>query len=180
MLAPDGRKVRCSKCGHVWRAMPGEQAAPSAGQPAAAMPPTGKPVADVSPEGVPQAGQPAEQVEPLPPAGGDNDREDSKDAAEESELAVKTGETDSPKEEELGPDGLTDSQRAKLAAARQQKPRSWFWIKVLTIFIIVAGLLLVAQRMLPPGGLKKADLTFEQPADPEKGGAKVDGEPPLQ
>lgn len=139
------------------------------------MPPAGRPVADNSREET-------QQAEPVLSARGDTDREDSNSTAEETESAGKSGETDSPEDEESGPDGLTDSQRAKLAAARQQKPRSRFWIKVLTIFIIVAGLLLLAQRMLPPGGLKKVGPITEQPApaDPEKGGHIVGGEPPAQ
>lgn len=150
------------------------------------MPTADRPAADVSPGETPQAGQPAKRAEPVLSARGDIDREDSNGDVEGSETAEK------PEDEETGPDGLTEDQRARLAAARQQKPRSRFWIKVLIIFIIVAGLLLLAQRMLPPQDLKKAGQITEQPADvgkvdanpapanSEKGGHIVGDEPPAQ
>ncbi len=156
------------------------------------MPTADRPAADVSPGETPQAGQPAKRAEPVLSARGDIDREDSNGDAEGSETAEKPDEAESPEDEETGPDGLTEDQRARLAAARQQKPRSRFWIKVLTIFIIVAGLLLLAQRMLPPQDLKKAGQITEQPADvgkvdanpapanSEKGGHIVGDEPPAQ
>ncbi|MBE9555140.1 MAG: zinc-ribbon domain-containing protein, partial [Proteobacteria bacterium] len=43
-LTPDGKKVRCSKCGHVWQAMPDGQSAPSVEQPAPVMPTADRPV----------------------------------------------------------------------------------------------------------------------------------------
>jgi len=159
------------------------------------MPTVDRPAADVSPGETPRAGQPAKRAEPVLSARGDTDREDSNGDAEGPETAEKPDEAESPEDEETGPDGLTGDQRAKLAAARQQKPRSRFWIKVLTIFIVVAGLLLLAQRMLPPQGprdLKKAGQITEQPADvgkvdanpapanSEKGGHIVGDEPPAQ
>ncbi|MEN8195300.1 MAG: zinc-ribbon domain-containing protein [Pseudomonadota bacterium] len=192
LLTADGKKVRCSKCGHVWRAMPDGQSAPSIEQPAPVVPTGDRPVADVSPAETPQAGQPAQRAEPVPSARGDIDRQDGNGDADGSESAEKSDEAESPEDEETGPDGLTEDQRAKLAAARHQKPRSRFWIKVLTIFVIVAGLLLLAQRMLPPQGLKKAEQETEQPAaiskvdanpapaDSEKGGHIVVDEPPAQ
>jgi predicted Zn finger-like uncharacterized protein len=191
-LAPAGKKVRCSKCGHVWLAAPGEQPAPAAEQPVPVRPSDDRPVADVSPEETSQSGQPVEQAEPVLSARDDTDREDSNGAGEEPESAEKSDEAASTEGEESGPDGLTADQRARLAAARQQKPRSRFWIKVLTIFIIVVALLLLAQRMLPPQGLKKAGQVTEQPADvgkvdanpvpadSEKGGHIVGEEPPAQ
>lgn len=156
------------------------------------MPPADRPAADASPGETPQAGQPAKRAEPVLSARGDIGREDSDGDAEGSESAGKSDEAESPEDEESSPDGLTEDQRARLTAARQQKPRSRFWIKVLTIFIIVIALLLLAQRMLPPQGLKKAGQVTEQPADAgkvdanpapadsKKGGHIVGDEPPAQ
>jgi predicted Zn finger-like uncharacterized protein len=192
LLTADGKKVRCSKCDHVWRAMPDGQSAPSVEQPAPVMPPADRPDAAVSPVETPQARQTAERAEPVLSARGDIDREDGNGDAEGPESAGKSDEAESPEDEETGPDGLTEDQRAKLSAARQQKPRSRFWIKVLIVFIVVAGLLLLAQRMLPPQGLKKAGQETGQPAavgkvdaNPapavtEKGGHIVGDEPPAQ
>lgn len=156
------------------------------------MPPADRPAADVLPEETSQAELPAEGAEPVPSARDDTGREDGNGDVEEPKPAEKPDEAESPESEEPGPDGLTDDQRAKLAAARQKKPRSRFWIKVLTIFIIVAGLLLLAQRMMPPQDLKKAGPVTEQPADAskadagpapadsKKGGHIVGEEPPAQ
>jgi len=136
------------------------------------LPPPGEPVLDASP-----IGPAAEGVEqPV-------------DRAEPTLSARLPDEAGSSEDDETGPDGLTDEQRDKLAAAQQQKPRSRSWIKVLTVFIVVAGLLLLAQRMLP---LDRTDSVLEPtadvgevkakraPADPAKGGHIVGGEPPPQ
>ncbi|MGA9443345.1 MAG: zinc-ribbon domain-containing protein, partial [Methyloceanibacter sp.] len=44
---PEGRKVRCAKCSHVWQAQPADQDA--APPPAAATPPAAAPAATAAP-----------------------------------------------------------------------------------------------------------------------------------
>ncbi len=155
--------------------MPESQPALSVEQPTPVLQPAGDPVLDAPPVVPPaeRAEQPVDRVEPML-------------------TARLPDETGSPEDDEAGPDGLTDEQRDKLAAAQQQKPRNRSLIKILTIFIVVAGLLLLAQRMLPLEGLYKAESVIEPPADvgeveakrapadPAKGGHIVGGEPPAQ
>jgi len=171
-IGSDGKKVRCSKCGHVWRAMSVVQPALSVEQPTQVLPPPGEPVLDAPP-----IGPTAENVEqPI-------------DRAEPTLSARLPDEAGSSEDDEAGPDGLTDAQRDNLAAAQQQKPRSRSWAKVLTIFIVVAGLLLLAQRMLPLDNTESvieptADVgevnAKRAPADPAKGGHIVGGESPAK
>jgi hypothetical protein len=134
---------------------------------------------------------PAERVEPVLSARDDVDREDG-GGPEKSKIARGPNGAASPEDDESGPDGLTEDQRAKLAAARQKKPRGGFWIKVLSIFIIVAGLLMLVQQNMPLQGLDNANSVSKQPADvgevdakripadPAKGGHIVGGESPAQ
>jgi hypothetical protein len=154
-------------------------------------PPAGAPVSDASPDETPQAEQPAERIEPVLSARDESDGEDSGGGTEKSETAGEPDEAESPGEE-TGPDGLTEKQRAKLTAARQQKPGRRLWINVLMVLAIVAGVLFVALRMLPPDVLRKINPASEQPADigeveampapanPETGGHIVGGEPPAK
>lgn len=174
-IGPDGKKVRCSKCGHVWRAVAETQPALSVEQPVPVLPPAGEPVFD-APRVEPAAEkveQPVDRVEPLL-------------------TARLPDEAGSQEDDEPGPDSLSVEQSENLAAARQQKPRNQSWVKVLTIFIVVAGLLLLAQRMLPPQSVETIGTAGEQPtdvgkveakrvsADPAKGGHIVGSEPPAQ
>lgn len=158
LFPADGKKVRCSKCGHVWRAMLEGQPASLAEPPEPVAPPVAAPVADASPEETPQAEQSAEQVEPVLSARDETGREDSGGDMEDP------GEAESP-EEESGPDGLTEEQRAKLAAARQQKPPSRLRTKVLFGLVVVAVLLLLALYTVPPDVLNKVKLGSQQPAN---------------
>lgn len=168
-LAADGTKVRCSKCGHVWRTMPDGQPASPAQQPLLAMPPADGPAVGVSAKGVQRAGKPSERAEPLLSARDDIGGED---IDRDPEIEVSAGESDeaasSEKEVSAGA-GLTGEQRARLKAAGQKRQPGGarFWIKVLVIFILVVGILLVAHKMgmLPTPDLKKAGLAIEQPAD---------------
>ena len=169
-LSPDGKLVRCTKCGHVWRATPDEQ--PGAKFAPAPTPPQAEtiPAAGISaPEATsvetsaPETPAPkklAERGEPVlsarDPVGGED---------RGSESAGQDGdETKSIKGEETGADRLTSEQRAKPTAVPRKQPRSRFWIKVLVIFVVVAGLLLLAQRMMPKPGPKNAGPAVEQPA----------------
>lgn len=153
-LGPAGKKVRCSKCGNVWRAMPDRPAEPES----AAM----EDVALAHPE--------AESRGDIAASTPDDHRSarmfTARDDGENSPESGVSGQE--PAEEEDVGDGLTGEQRARLAAARAKKqPRgAGFWIKVLALFVVVAGLLLVAQKMgmVPPTGSKKAGTTTEEPA----------------
>ncbi|MCK4868063.1 MAG: zinc-ribbon domain-containing protein [Alphaproteobacteria bacterium] len=159
-LASDGTKVRCSKCGHVWHVTPGEQ--------------------------------PAERVEPVLSARDENDREDRSGGLDEPKTTDESDGEGTPEKEKPSPDGLTDEQRAKLAAARQKKPGGGFRTKVLFILLIVSGVLAAAYYVWQPDVLKKINQASQQPADvgevdampvpaePEKGGHIVGGEPPPQ
>lgn len=191
-LSPDGTKVRCSKCGHVWHMTPGEQPAASAERQMPVMPSADEFVADVSPAETPSAEQPANRVEPVLSARDENDRENRAGDQEEPKIVDDSDEGEAPETEEFGPDGLTDGQRAKLAAARQKKPSGGFRTKVLLILLIVLGVLLAALYMIPPDILEKVNQASQQPADvgevdampvpaePEKGGHIVGGDPPPQ
>jgi len=171
-IGPDGKKVRCSKCGHVWRAMPEARPVLSVEQPTPVLPPPGEPVLDTPPIGrvAENVEQPADQAEPM--------------------LSARlSDEAGSSEDDDAGPDGLTEEQRDKLATVQKPKPHSRSWFKVLTVFIVVAGLLLLAQRMLP---LDNTEAVLEPtadvgevkakraPADPVKGGHIVGGELPSQ
>ena len=153
-LGPTGKKVRCSKCGNVWRAMPDRPAEPES----AAM----EDVALARPAAESREGVAAPAPDDRRPARTFTARDDGEDSPESGVAGQEPAE-----EEDVG-DGLTGEQRAKLAAARAKKqPRgAGFWIKVLAIFVVVAGLLLVAQKMgmVPPTGSKKTDTTIENPA----------------
>ncbi len=152
-LGPAGKKVRCSKCGNVWRAMPDRPVEPES----AAM------------EDAALAHLAAESREDIAAPAPDDRPERSFTARDDGEDSPESGVSgQEPAEEEDVGDGLTGEQRARLAAARAKKqPRgAGFWIKVLAIFVVVAGLLLVAQKMgmVPPTGSKKAGTTTEEPA----------------
>ncbi len=194
-LAPEGKKVRCSKCGHVWRAMAIGQPtpeAPSAEQPAPAPLSAQGPGADVAPDTTPEVAPPApeaaERAEPVLSAR-DRDAVDGEDDNGESTVRETDG-AEPPEKEDSGANGLTDDQRANLAAARQPKPRSRSWFKVILILLILAGLLVLAYRNLPPEILEKINPAMQQPADvgaveakpvpadPAKGGHIVGDEPP--
>jgi predicted Zn finger-like uncharacterized protein len=153
-IGPRGRKVRCSKCGYVWRVSPDGT---SAAEEAAMTKPVPAP-ADETLKLVdqPETGQLAESPEPGPEKIEPTERSDEPPAPQEREP------------EQAGADGLTGEQRAKLAEARRKKPRRWFWIKVLLIFVIVAALLLLARNMLPRqdlGMLTPAPAPLTAPAD---------------
>lgn len=159
-LGPMGKKVRCSRCGHVWLAAPDQDS-----------------VSDMSSSDQGQTQPPA-----MPNLAGRQSQEAEKQ--EESATAIKptltarvpddenirTGVTigSALAGDEIGDDGLTSEQRAKLAAARGRKqPRGVrFWIKVLLVFIVVVGALFLAQKvgMVPSPGLQKTDPAMEQPA----------------
>lgn len=173
-LAPDGTKVRCSKCGHVWRATPGGLSAPEAAVTEQSPSTTESPeseLAEKRPEPVLSARAPADDEG----AGhGPADRAEGTLAAEK---------------ETVGDDGLTAAQRDKLTAVRKKKPRGWrFWFKILAILMVVAGILWLAGKMTPLAKLMKsgeysaADIGVVEakpvPADPAKAGHIVGGEPP--
>jgi len=161
--------------------MPREPIVHSAEQRAPVLPPAGEPVLGGSAAAAPAVAREPEIAEP-------------EERIAPVLSAVESTEDEAPHDDEPGADGLTEEQREKLAAAGQKKSRSGFLIKVLTIFIIVAGLLLLAQRMLPPPGLEKifspgggepadvgkVDAKPVPPAAPEKGGHIVGEEPPPQ
>lgn len=195
-LAPDGKKVRCSKCGHVWLAAPGGQSAREifATEQPLSVPADASPSEEARvepPESEKQAPEapapekPAEWVEPVlsarDPADEEGDSRDSAGRDAGGTVSIESGETAA---------GLTDEQRAKLTAARQKKPRRRFWPKVLVILIIVASLLLLAYKMMPLPGLMTsgeqppADVGKVEakpvPADPAKGGHIVGDEPPAK
>lgn len=163
-LGPAGNKVRCSKCGNVWRAMPNRPAEPES----AAM----EDAALAHPAAVSREDIAAPAPDDHRPARTFTARDDGEDSPESGVSGQEPAE-----EEDVG-DGLTGEQRARLAAARAKKqPRgAGFWIKVLAIFVVVAGLLLVAQKMgmVPPTGSKKAGTTTEKPANDV---APVDAKP---
>jgi len=138
-LAPGGTKVRCSKCSHVWRverapAEPvAEQPSPAIGD---ALPADESPAALRVPE-KPEFENPEGRIEPVLTARAPADVDG--DEGEESKSA-----------------GLTKAQRAKLAAARQKKPRGMmFWVKVLAILIVVCGVLWLGYKMMPLANLMK-------------------------
>lgn len=169
-LSPDGKMVRCSKCRHVWRATPDEQ--PGAQFAAPPTPPQAEtiPAAGISAPEAPsvEPSGPETLAPEKPEEGGEpvlSARDPVGGEARGSESAEQgADETKSIKGEEAGADGPASEQRAKLTAARRQQPRSRFWIKVLVIFVVVAGLLLLAQRMMPKPGPKNAGPAVEQPA----------------
>lgn len=167
-FGPDGRKVRCSKCGHVWLVAP-------SGQPVveneAEKPPSTPPAAMAEPEAVEASSrQPADreskaETTEAGPEGGEEAEptrgaEDGDDGAE--------GEQEAADDEETGADGLTEAQRSRLSAARenQTKSRSGFRMKILLIFIVVGLLLYLALKMgdLQIPGLKKSSSVVDQPA----------------
>jgi predicted Zn finger-like uncharacterized protein len=156
-LGPEGKKVRCSKCGHVWHAVPEMSPGPG-GQPGEAA---------VAPEnsGPEEAG--AAVQSPLT----------ARDPEDMGGEAAVSKDDDADNGLDIGADGLTDGQRAALAAARNKKhPRgARFWIYVLLVFIVVVGLLYLAQNMglVPSSGPKKAGPAIEQPANV----APVDAKP---
>ncbi len=149
-------------------------------------------VADVSPAETPSAGQPAERVEPVLSARDENDREDRSGGLDEPKTTDESDGEGAPEKEESSPDGLTDEQRAKLAAARQKKPSGGFRAKVLFVLLIVLGVLAAAFYVSQLDVMKKINQASQQPADvgevdampvpaePEKGGHIVGGEPPPQ
>jgi predicted Zn finger-like uncharacterized protein len=164
-LGPDGKKVRCSKCGNIWHALP-DKAREST---LVAMEET----ASASPAVAPAVGaaqQPSEERQGLPFSA-----RDVGDGGPGSEALEQEPQEDGESEAD---DGLTGEQRAKLAAARSRKqPRGiGFWIKILAIFVVVVGLLLVAQKMgmVPTPGPKKTGSAVEQPANDV---APVDAKP---
>ncbi len=190
-LIPEGKKVRCSKCGHVWRAMASGQPTPDAPSAEQPVPPSAERLSpDVAPEATPEVAPPApEAAERAEPVLSARDAVDGED--DDGESAVQeTGGAEPSENGDSGAKSLTDDQRAKLAAAQQQKPRSRFWFKVFMIFLIVAGLLILAYRNLPPEILDKINPVSQQPSDvgaveakpvpsdPAKGGHIVGGEPP--
>lgn len=153
-IGPDGKKVRCSKCGNVWHALPDRIAEPKL----AATEEAGPAGPAASPGMETEAPARAEPPKPAFTARHADDED------------LDSGAPQEPAEDEEpdGGDGLTGEQRAKLAAARARKqPRGVrFWIKILLIFIVVVGFLLVAQKMgmVPSPGPKKAGPAVEQPA----------------
>lgn len=173
-LAPDGTKVRCSKCSHVWRTAPGGPSAPEA------IVTEPSPFVAESPEGELAEKRP----EPVLSARASDDSE----GAGQGPAARAEGILSAEKEA-VGDDGLTAAQHAKLAAMRKKKPRGRrFWFKILAILLIVAGMLWLAYKMMPLADLVKmgeqgaADIGLVEakpvPADPAKAGHIVGGEPP--
>lgn len=140
-LKSSGQKVRCSKCGNLWRVAGEEQQ---------------------EPEATASERSPAEDRPTPPPA----ERQEEETGGREPVLAAERGSdsdtltknnASTPVEQQAdasnsaapAADGLTEEQRARLHAARetQKKPRGGFWIKILLIFVIVGILLLLALRM---------------------------------
>ena len=175
-LGPAGRRVRCSKCGHVWHAEPDAGNAPAA-------PPPEPPVQDKKTQE-----RPASRHEPVLTARDPDEGDDG-----DGDAAGPDG--GAGEQDEIGTDGLTAKQRSKLAAARHTKkqPRGKrFWFKVLLVLLIVAGILAVVQRMLPKGPMKTAGPAVEQPAnvapvdakpvppetESDQGGGHIVGDPP--
>lgn len=173
-LAPDGTKVRCSKCSHVWRATPGGLSAPEA-----AVTEQSPSVAE-SPEPELAEKRPEPVLSTRAPADDEGAGHGPVDRAEGTLSAEK---------ETVGDDGLTAAQRGKLAAVRKKKPRGRrFWFKVLAILLVVAGMLWLAYKMMPLADLmemgeqRAADIGVVEakpvPADPAKAGHIVVDEPP--
>ena len=73
VIPPEGRKVRCSKCGHVWQAVAVVEAMRPPVAPAAPMPrapaPGGAPRAPSAPTAPAMAPRPQPMRAPVPPAG---------------------------------------------------------------------------------------------------------------
>lgn len=167
-LATDGTKVRCSKCGHVWRTMPDGQPAPSIEPSAPTAPLAVEPAADVPAQEVLQKDKAPERIEPVLSAR-DDIGEDVEGDREKEESGEERAEAASIETEVAAAAGLTGEQRAKLTAARQKRQPGGarFWIYVLLVFIVVAGILMVAMKMnlLPQIDPGKIGLSVEKPAD---------------
>lgn len=167
-LATDGTKVRCSKCGHVWRTMPDGQPVSTIEQLAPTAPQASESAAAVPAEEVLRDNKAPERIEPVLSVrddigeGVDDDREQEESAGEHAEAA-------SIEDEAATAAGLTGEQRAKLTAVRQKRQPGGarFWIYVLLVFIVVAGILMVAMKMnlLPQIDPGKTSLSVEKPAD---------------
>lgn len=157
-LGPTGRRVRCSKCGHVWHAEPDAGDAPAPPHPE-------PPVQDKKTQE-----RPASRHEPVLTARDPDEGDDGGDDAAGPDGGAGA-------QDEIGADGLTAKQRSKLAAARHTKkqPRGKrFWFRVLLVLLVVAGILAVAvQVMSKKDGMKKAGPAIEQPANV----APVDAKP---
>lgn len=167
-LATDGTKVRCSKCGHVWRTMPDGQPAPSTEPSAPTAPLAVEPAADVPAQEVLQKDKAPERIEPVLSARDDIGKDVEGDR-EKEESGEERAEAASIETEVAAAAGLTGEQRAKLTAARQKRQPGGarFWIYVLLVFIVVAGILMVAMKMnlLPQIDPGKIGLPVEKPAD---------------
>lgn len=173
-LAPDGTKVRCSKCSHVWRATPGGSSALET--------PVTEP--SLSAAESPESELAEKRPEPVLSARAPADDEGAGHGPADRAEGILSAE-----KETVGDDGLTAAQRAKLVAVRKKKPGgSKFWFKILAILLVVAGMLWLAYKMMPLADLMKmseqpaADVGVVEakpvPADPTKGGHIVGGEPP--
>ena len=157
-LVPDGKSVRCSKCGHVWRALPGGSAGAEAAPPPARNQTEASPAAGTLPQESPAPEPAGEKDAPVLSA---RDRIDEDAGGSEGQVA---GKSEPVAAETADADGLTVAQPARLTAAREKKPRSRFWIKVLVVFVLVAGLLLLAQRVMLVPGVSGEGPSTEQPA----------------
>ncbi len=160
LLKPDGRKVRCAKCAHVWRVRPDGTAAPT-GQFALRAP---KPeTRQAAPPG------PADEAAAAPPgAATAQSVPDAAEPAGEEGVAARSGDASvarpvakaSPSKAEAG---ATPSQPAETTAG-QAVPRKGgrrFRIFVLVLFLVVLALLAAAvvTGRLGPGGVAPASRT---------------------
>jgi len=141
--------------------MPDGQPASTIDQPAPTAPQAREFAADVPAQEALRDDKAPERIEPVLSARDDigedvdGDQEKDESAPEQTEAATVAG--------------LTGEQRAKLTAARQKRQPGGarFWIYVLLVFIVVAGILMVAMKMnlLPQIEPGKTSLSVEKPAD---------------
>lgn len=105
----------------------------------------------------------AETTEAGPAGGEDAERTNGAGNADDGAGDEEKGADDG----EPGADGLTEAQRSRLSAARenQTKSRSGFRIKILLIFIVVGLLLYLALKMgnSPIPGLPQSGSTLDRP-----------------
>ncbi len=160
LLKPDGRKVRCAKCAHVWRVRPDGTAAPT-GQFALRAP---------KPESR-QAAPPGPADEAKAAAAGAATAQSVPDAAEpasEEDVGTRSGDaSDAPPAAEASPPkaeaGAAPPQpgEKKISQAAPRKGGRRFRIFLLVLLLVVLALLAAAivTGRLGPGGVAPASRT---------------------
>jgi predicted Zn finger-like uncharacterized protein len=174
-LKSGGQKVRCSKCGHLWRLAEDKSQAPKVAT-SETRPAGNRPTV---PAGERQE-QSASEREPVLTA----ERESEPDPVTKHNESISGEQRPAASNPaEPGADGLTEEQRARLHAARetQKKPRGGFRIKILLILVMVGILLLLALRMagVPIPGLPQLSEAIEglKQEAPVREVGKVDAKP---